>query len=167
MKLKEKKRTHQSNHEFHDQLVIEFQTEMPSQFRLWLPMADEKTPSSSTSLKRAPISINFEGDEKRSTLPRGGPPLNGNLFPAVASYAPSSIRGLKDDEMKLWCACGLSKRQPWCDGSHSGTGIRPLKWRVPSKQQSVYLICNCKYSKSPPYCDGTCSRVLLAFEDAR
>lgn len=118
-------------------------------------MADEKTPSSSTSLKRAPISINFEGDEKRSTLPRGGPPLNGNLFPAVASYAPSSIRGLKDDEMKLWCACGLSKRQPWCDGSHSGTGIRPLKWRVPSKQQSVYLICNCKYSKSPPYCDGT------------
>jgi len=111
--------------------------------------------SSSTSLKRAPISISFDDDEKGCSPKRGGPPLDGNLFPGVASYAPSSIRGLKDAEMKLWCACGLSKKQPWCDGSHSGTGIKPMKWRVPCKQQRLYLICNCKYTKSPPYCDGT------------
>jgi len=120
-------------------------------------MADDIPSSPSTSSKKSPISIGLEEHGKaRQILPRNkGPPLKGNRFPAVASYAPSSIRGLKDAEMKLWCACGLSKKQPWCDGSHSGTGIQPLKWTVPCKQQRIYLICNCKYSKSPPYCDGT------------
>ena len=23
---------------------------------------------------------------------------------------------LKPGQVKLWCACGLSKKQPWCDG---------------------------------------------------
>jgi len=26
-----------------------------------------------------------------------------------------------------WCACGLSKRQPYCDGSHRGTLHSPMK----------------------------------------
>ena len=26
-----------------------------------------------------------------------------------------------------WCACGKSKGQPFCDGSHKGSGFAPLK----------------------------------------
>ena len=28
----------------------------------------------------------------------------------------------------VWCACGLSKSQPFCDGSHSRTDITPVKY---------------------------------------
>lgn len=75
-------------------------------------------------------------------------------FPAVASYGPSNVTGLVEGELKKWCTCGLSKTQPWCDGTHKGTGFRSLKWTVPSTQ-AVYSVCQCKHTKNPPYCDGT------------
>ncbi|KAL1917071.1 uncharacterized protein VTP21DRAFT_5269 [Calcarisporiella thermophila] len=80
--------------------------------------------------------------------------------PCVAMYGPCNIRNLKGGETKLWCACGLSKNQPWCDGSHKGTGIKPMVWKVPVKEvgggnQTMYALCACKYTVSPPYCDGT------------
>ena len=28
---------------------------------------------------------------------------------------------VEKDKSYYWCACGLSKKQPFCDGSHSGT----------------------------------------------
>ena len=39
-------------------------------------------------------------------------------------------------------------------GSHSGTGITPLKWTV-EKEQSIYYLCTCKQTKCPPICDGS------------
>ena len=50
------------------------------------------------------------------------------------------------------CACGLSQDQPFCDGSHQTTSIKPkiLKLKSP---KSVNL-CLCKYSNAFPYCDG-------------
>ncbi|UJR32090.1 hypothetical protein I4U23_019558 [Adineta vaga] len=77
------------------------------------------------------------------------------LKPHVPTYGPCSIRDLKPGEVKLWCTCGLSKKQPWCDGSHKDTSFRPLKWTVPERAQTVYLICACKYTKRPPICDAT------------
>ncbi|XP_076093130.1 uncharacterized protein LOC143064281 [Mytilus galloprovincialis] len=79
---------------------------------------------------------------------------NKKLYPAVAMYGPYTVKNVKEGEQKLWCACGLSKQQPWCDGSHKGTGIKPVKWTV-NKAQRLYQICACKYTKDPPYCDAT------------
>ncbi|HEU0220411.1 MAG TPA: CDGSH iron-sulfur domain-containing protein [Gallionella sp.] len=52
-----------------------------------------------------------------------------------------------------WCACGLSKSQPFCDGSHEGTGINPVKFAV-TERETRYL-CGCQATKSQPFCDGT------------
>lgn len=52
-----------------------------------------------------------------------------------------------------WCACGRSKTQPFCDGSHKGTGITPMKFTV-DKTEKLWL-CGCKASGNKPFCDGT------------
>jgi len=40
-----------------------------------------------------------------------------------------------------WCACGRSKNQPFCDGSHKGTGITPVKFEI--KEQRKVALCGC------------------------
>ncbi|KAI9190071.1 hypothetical protein H9P43_001504 [Blastocladiella emersonii ATCC 22665] len=77
------------------------------------------------------------------------------IYPTVPFYGPCIVRDLKPGETKRWCTCGLSKKQPWCDASHRGTPFKPLVWKVPERQQSLFAICNCKYTKAPPYCDAT------------
>ena len=52
-----------------------------------------------------------------------------------------------------WCQCGRSRDQPFCDGSHQGTGIEPVELSL-SETQEVAL-CQCKQTKTPPYCNGT------------
>ncbi len=52
-----------------------------------------------------------------------------------------------------WCACGQSKNQPYCDGSHRTTLFRPLSLKVETKQKIAW--CGCKHSHNPPFCDGT------------
>ncbi len=52
-----------------------------------------------------------------------------------------------------WCACGRSKNQPLCDGSHKGTGLEPVAFTA-DKTDTVYL-CGCKQTATPPFCDGT------------
>jgi len=53
----------------------------------------------------------------------------------------------------LWCACGRSKNQPVCDGTHKTTDLRPMV-KIAEKDETVWL-CGCKQTKTPPYCDGT------------
>lgn len=53
----------------------------------------------------------------------------------------------------VWCACGRSANQPFCDGSHKGTGISPLRFTV-EEARKVFL-CGCRHTGNPPFCDGT------------
>jgi CDGSH-type Zn-finger protein len=52
-----------------------------------------------------------------------------------------------------WCACGRSKSQPFCDGSHKGTGLGPLKTEITEAKTVAW--CACKHSKTMPFCDGS------------
>ena len=52
-----------------------------------------------------------------------------------------------------WCACGLSKGQPFCDGSHKGTEFSPLVVKVEEKKLVSW--CGCKHAKTKPFCDHT------------
>lgn len=53
----------------------------------------------------------------------------------------------------FWCACGRSKKQPLCDGSHSGTDFVPVIYEA--TESKVVWFCGCKRSGSKPMCDGT------------
>ena len=52
-----------------------------------------------------------------------------------------------------WCACGLSKSQPFCDGSHKGTEFTPMKIDITEEKKVSW--CACKQTENHPYCDGT------------
>jgi CDGSH iron-sulfur domain-containing protein 3 len=53
----------------------------------------------------------------------------------------------------FWCACGRSSSQPFCDGSHKGTGLTPILFTAEATEE-VWL-CGCKATAGKPFCDGT------------
>jgi CDGSH-type Zn-finger protein len=69
---------------------------------------------------------------------------------AAESPFPTAVEAGKD---YWWCACGLSKKQPFCDGSHKGGPFTPVKYSA-TESKTVYF-CGCKASGNPPLCDGT------------
>ena len=52
----------------------------------------------------------------------------------------------------FWCSCGLSQNQPFCDGSHKGTGFSSVKYTA--DRTGLVGFCGCKYSKKGAICDG-------------
>jgi len=57
----------------------------------------------------------------------------------------------------FWCACGRSQGQPFCDGSHKGTGLVPKK--VELTEAKTVAWCGCKQTKNAPFCDGSHARL--------
>ncbi len=53
-----------------------------------------------------------------------------------------------------WCACGRSTRHPFCDGSHRGTGLRPVVFEL--TERKTVALCACKHAApGQPFCDGS------------
>lgn len=72
--------------------------------------------------------------------------------PIIAKKGPFPVE-VTEGKNYFWCACGRSKNQPFCDGSHKDTGITPVKYTA-TKTGKVFF-CGCKQSAKAPLCDGT------------
>ena len=60
---------------------------------------------------------------------------------------------VEEGKTYFWCACGRSKSQPFCDGSHKDTSFSPVKY-VAEESKAVNF-CGCKHTKKQPICDFT------------
>lgn len=76
----------------------------------------------------------------------------GSAAPVCAQKAPYGIE-VEAGKKYWWCACGRSKKQPFCDGSHKGTGFEPLEFQP--KSAGTVWFCGCKTTKNAPLCDGS------------
>ncbi len=61
--------------------------------------------------------------------------------PTIAQKGPFSVQ-VEAGKSYYWCSCGLSKSQPFCDGSHTGTGLAPIKFEA-TETKTVYLCGKC------------------------
>jgi len=78
--------------------------------------------------------------------------MSKNSTPIIAAKAPVKVE-LEAGKDYYWCKCGKSKSQPFCDGSHAGTDITPMKFTA--EKTGVAALCQCKASANGPFCDGT------------
>ena len=72
--------------------------------------------------------------------------------PHIATKAPAKVT-LEEGKDYWYCTCGLSANQPFCDGSHAGTGLSPLAFEA--KESKTVYFCGCKATGKSPRCDGS------------
>jgi CDGSH-type Zn-finger protein len=73
-----------------------------------------------------------------------GEPHIAEKRPAIVELEPGTY---------WWCACGRSKNQPFCDGSHKGSEFSPI--RIDVERAERMALCQCKRTGNAPRCDGS------------
>lgn len=76
--------------------------------------------------------------------------------PTIADNKPT-VADLTAGEEYHWCACGRSSNQPFCDGSHVGTGFTPKAFTA--ETDGAAHLCACKRTGNAPYCDGSHAQI--------
>lgn len=82
--------------------------------------------------------------------------MSASDVPIIAAKKPGRVE-LEAGKDYYWCRCGRSRSQPFCDGSHAGTGMTPLKFTA--EKDGSAALCQCKASANAPFCDGTHARL--------
>lgn len=77
-------------------------------------------------------------------------------LPRCAQASPYEVE-LEEGQAYFWCTCGLSQKQPFCDGSHKGSGLKSHCFTAEASGK-VWL-CGCKQTKTPPFCDGSHKKI--------
>ena len=72
-------------------------------------------------------------------------------LPKIAQKSPYIV----DEKCgkRAFCTCGLSSKNPYCDGSHKGTGFSPEIIELTEDEKVAW--CGCKHSKKGAFCDGS------------
>lgn len=88
---------------------------------------------------------------------------NENL-PRIAKCEPAMIK-VVPGKIYAWCTCGLSEKQPLCDGTHkriehtineNNEPVLPYRsLKVEFEKEEEVWFCQCKQTKTPPLCDGS------------
>ena len=73
-------------------------------------------------------------------------------LPKVAAKVPIRVE-IEKGKKYAWCTCGLSDKQPFCNGAHKGTDYRPLVFEAEETKTASF--CQCKATKNPGFCDGS------------
>jgi len=70
----------------------------------------------------------------------------------VAQESPIAVE-VEEGKSYFWCSCGLSNKQPFCDGSHKDTEFTPMKYDASESEKKYF--CACKQTSGQPLCDGS------------
>ena len=70
----------------------------------------------------------------------------------IAQKNPYPVE-LEAGKTYYWCSCGLSAKQPFCDGSHKPTSFTPLAYTA--EEDGRAFLCGCKATQNAPFCDST------------
>jgi len=89
-------------------------------------------------------------------------------LPKVAQCQPAMIK-VVPGKIYSWCTCGLSEKQPFCDGTHkriehtindNNEPVLPYRSiKVEFEKEEEVWFCQCKQTKTPPFCDGSHNRL--------
>lgn len=88
--------------------------------------------------------------------------MNLQDFPKAWAKQPTGVQ-VEEGKTYAWCTCGLSEKNPLCDGGHkklayeeNGETIMPYKsLKFTAEKTEEIWLCNCKQTKNPPFCDGS------------
>ena len=76
--------------------------------------------------------------------------------PNTPQKNPYKVR-VEHGKIYFWCSCGLSMKQPLCDGAHKKEKkFKSVKF-VAAENKDIYF-CGCKLTNNPPFCDGSHSK---------
>ena len=76
--------------------------------------------------------------------------------PISPQESPYKVK-VEKGKIYFWCACGMSNKQPFCDGSHKGGYFNPVKYLAKSDKEVWF--CGCKHTKHQPFCDRSHSKL--------
>ena len=77
--------------------------------------------------------------------------------PSTPQKSPYKVK-VEKRKTYFWCACGMSQKQPFCDGSHKKEGkFKSLKY-LADENKEIYF-CGCKMTNHSPFCDGSHSKL--------
>ncbi len=74
-----------------------------------------------------------------------------NRSDSQLSLGPVEVQ-LEAGKQYYLCTCGQSRKRPFCDGSHAGSGHEPHVFTAEASK-AAYL-CTCTRSANKPFCDG-------------